>query len=316
MQKTGTLLCHLTVSPPLHWAKLTFGDAGMIFKHPLVLIVLTSCLLLTYQHSLAMPTSGKSVRASSQTKPKRTRNTVIRLNTLNTINVGNDISVRVSIGGRANQLRTAHLNDLTIRSDTPDTLSLSGSPGTSARIVLKTLPKYIHLSGTGRLILHNAQKTLSPLHIKATARGKLYLTGWLNIVSIDNLADAEITAYWLRSQQTEIHTKAGNIHLSGECHHLLAELSGHAKLDAASLNSQHVWAYTADHALAKLRPLRSLNATAVDYSQIAYFKQLSETQIQRTVHDQANVLFLNRALHFKHKPALPKTIQHAVLSGH
>lgn len=287
----------------------------MMFKHPLTLTVLTSCLLIMHHHSFAMPRSEKSVRSASTLKTQHTKNSVIRLNPLNTINVGNGISVRVSIGGHTNQLRTAHLNNLTIRSDTPDTLSLSGNPGTSARIVLKTLPKYIRLSGTGRLVLHNTQQTLSPLHIKATAAGKLYLTGWLNIVSIDNLANAEITAYWLRSQQTEIHTQAGNIHLSGECRHLLAELSGHAKLDAASLNSKHIWIYTADHALAKLRPLFSLNATAVGHSQVAYFKQLPETQIQRAVHDQANVLFLNRALHLKHQTTLPKPKQHIVLKN-
>ena len=257
--------------------------------------------------------------ALAQVRPIKNHSTpiaTIHLNRIHTLQIGNHVNLHVNIKPQTNLLKTKDLNHLKIDAQAPHTLNISAISTAHASITLNQIPQHIKLTGNGTLTLKQYKQRSTPLVIDTRGPGHINLEGWFNIRRIESHSNSTIQAYWVHSKQININATNGSISIAGSTHHLLAKLSGNARLDAASLNSQHVWIDSTDQALAKTNPLNSLNAVARGHSQIAYLHQLPLSHIQRTCHDHANVVFVNHTAPLHRQSHQIPSKSHIVLRKH
>lgn len=215
----------------------------------------------------------------------------VSANNIEKIIIGNNLKVRLIVGGR----NKVELNDIDILQHNKGVLEVSNDSSQIFKKViinLSKMPKIIKLRGNGRVYLK--AKSDAPLSLITTGSGQIIVKGWVNIENIKNTGGADIFAHWLIGKQLKLYSKGGNIQLAGKVNHFLIELDNFAKLDSVGLQSSYVWINSSGSSLAKIMPMKSLNAKASANSQVAYYNQLPFDQVIRSVHGGANVVFVNK----------------------
>jgi hypothetical protein len=229
-------------------------------------------------------------KASISNSHKRLKH-LVSVDDVDNIVIGNNLSVKILLGNK----NAISANSMDVLQHSKGVLEISNDVSKKSkqvRIWLKKMPKVIKLRGNSKIYLK--AKSTSPLKLVATAPGQIIINGWVNINNIQNPGRADIFAHWLVGSQLNLYSDGGFVQLAGKVNHFILELDHFSRLDSLGLKANHVWVNSAGSSLAKLMPVKSLNAIASGHSQIAYYNQLPLEQVIRQVHNAANVVFVNR----------------------
>lgn len=130
------------------------------------------------------------------------------------------------------------------------------------------------------------------LTIAAKNNGTINLEGWYAVDKIYQFGSGRINIRWLDSSQLFIESNSsGPIHLAGITKNIIAKLSGDTQLDARYLRAEKVSIFTTDNARADVLAVDTLDAFAVDKSNIYYYKRPLHYNV--ITKDSGNVLHPN-----------------------
>lgn len=131
------------------------------------------------------------------------------------------------------------------------------------------------------------------LHLINQGEGRLVVhTKGADITLIKNQGKGTIDAYAIESNKLSIVGLNGTLHLAGRVKHMDAELTGKTLLNGKNLHIGHAWIRTQEEAAALIQPTQSLNAYAINNSQIAYNNQLPDHEKLIESHNMANVFYV------------------------
>lgn len=135
-----------------------------------------------------------------------------------------------------------------------------------------------------------ASRLNSPaLKLNTDNRGKIKLKGKLAVTSIRATGSSIIDLGWVNSDALKIYAVSNaRIKLAGTVKELNVRLFGHSTLDAKYLRAQNIMVQTKNYAIAKLMPMKSLQAFAANHSNIYYYKWLKN--ITRDTTQSGNIL--------------------------
>ena len=112
------------------------------------------------------------------------------------------------------------------------------------------------------------------LTIAAKDHGSINLEGWYAVDKIYQFSNGRINIRWLDVAKLFIESNSnGPIYLAGITKDFTAVLSDDSQLDARYLRTQKASVFTTDNARADVLAVNSLNAFAVDKSNIYYYKR-------------------------------------------
>lgn len=142
------------------------------------------------------------------------------------------------------------------------------------------------------------------LHLINQGEGRLVVhTTKADIAMIKNQGKGTIDAYAIDSNKLSIVGLNGTLHLAGQVKHMNAELTGKTLLNGKNLHVRHAWIRTQEEAAALIHPTQSLNAYAINDSQIAYNHRLPDHEKLIETHNMANVFYVQHPS----SPKLAKT---------
>lgn len=112
------------------------------------------------------------------------------------------------------------------------------------------------------------------LTIAAKDHGSINLEGWYAVDKIYQFSNGRINIRWLDVPKLFIESNSnGPIYLAGATKDFTAVLSHDSQLDARYLRAEKASVFTTDDARADVLAINSLNAFAVDKSNIYYYKR-------------------------------------------
>jgi len=162
------------------------------------------------------------------------------------------------------------LNNIAIKVK-DNNLQITSSPEITVQIAVPDL-KTLLVSGNATVFTTNF--TATDLTIIAKNNSSLNLAGQLRISKILQQGNGRIDIGWISSNNLQIESAAnGPIHLAGVANKVFAKLTHSAQLDCRYLRAEDLSIFTTDNATAHVFALKSLEAFAVNKSNIFYYKR-------------------------------------------
>ena len=130
------------------------------------------------------------------------------------------------------------------------------------------------------------------LHILSESSGNISCEGNINLSALSNFGSGEVRVYWVNSDFLSVSGFTGQAQLAGVTTHLLIEGAGNFIFDGEFLRSQKTWVHAHNQSIIKTMPLNTLNASAANFAQIAYFHFLDKEHLSEQTTEFGNVLFV------------------------
>ena len=136
------------------------------------------------------------------------------------------------------------------------------------------VPGLKNITVTDNATLNAKDFITNNLTIIAKNNGTINLEGQFNIDKIYQRGNGRINITWVSSNKLFIDSNSGGpIYLAGIANNIVAKLTHNAQLDVRYLRTQKASVFTTDKAKADILVLDTLEAFAVDNSNIYYYKR-------------------------------------------
>jgi hypothetical protein len=146
-------------------------------------------------------------------------------------------------------------------------LHVNGNVNLAGKINVRQL----FVSGKNKVYLKGLSS--KSLQVRMHDEVDVKIQGMVNLRHLEFAGSGTLGIHWVNSSDLDL-VGSGNakVHLAGKAHYLHAVVKDNAELDARYLRVNKAYIKASDHSIARLVPIKELNAFASDHGHIYYYQ--------------------------------------------